>query len=100
MQRHDRRPMQLVRALIACLALLCAWEAPVFAAWPERDTTCWVAAQGAQVRVATPAAAPRAAPALTRLVAPAAADHQDPPAAMRPSPDGRYLYLELQTLLC
>jgi len=96
---------QLLRALIACAVLVFAVEAPALhdAAWSARDPSSWVAPRRA---LAPPARSARA-------VVAARAD-RPVPTALRVVPrerallpiqalqrlDGRYLYLELQSLLC
>src|SRR5262245_44179479 len=102
MHGTPRGVARLLRALIACVVLLFAVEAPAAApaAWAPRDVSSWVA----------PRRAPVAAPAERRLAGaravlpvpsalPETASEQRPPSAAVARSDGRYLYLELQSLL-
>lgn len=125
MQRRERQLARLLRALIACCALLFAGAAPALPLGPAGDASAWViervsapAALRARSserlqrsRTTAPCAAISAAAvasAAFRAVASAAFATSPPrePAA-RPLPeqlrarrDGRHLYLEIQTLLC
>jgi hypothetical protein len=114
MQRRERQLARLLRALIACCALLLAGASPAHSAGsaagltPAADVSAWVVA-----RVSAPAAArarsavrSQAAAASPRRSSVAAAS---PARTLEPRPlreqrrarrDGRHLYLELQTLLC
>ncbi len=108
---RQRQVVRLLRALIACLAFLCAAEAPFAAAAPARDTSAWVAERRSAPDAARTPAAPRRA--LERAAARSSAARPAPRGvgAVRPLArtareerqerrDGRHLYLELQTLLC
>lgn len=93
---RQRQLARLLRALIACLAFLCAVEAPLVEGGSARDASAWVAerrsAPDAQRAVSRPSESPpipRSASAQPSTLAARAARR-----------DGRHLYLELQTLLC
>jgi hypothetical protein len=111
---REHQLARLFRALIACCAFLVAAEAPLLPAWSARETSGWVAERSSAPAVsraaasragASRAAASRAAasPAAlaTALSAPAAlALESAAPREERSHLDGRYLYLDIQTLLC
>ncbi|HEU4581508.1 MAG TPA: hypothetical protein VFS67_24790 [Polyangiaceae bacterium] len=113
MSPRERQLARLLRALIACGALLFAFAPPSFAAGAPRDTSGWIAERIA-VAVATRATAPspeasrRAARPWHSAPAPALAHATPPPHAIPPPHatgrrtlfDARHRYLELRTLLC
>jgi hypothetical protein len=110
MSPRERQLARLLRALIACCALLFAFAPPTFAAGAPRDTSGWIAER---VAIATRAVAraPQAArgaarplrtaptPSFARAALPAIAATRAP-AGQRQSFDARHLYLDLLTLLC
>jgi hypothetical protein len=127
---RERQLARFFRALIACCAFLFAAEAPLLPAWSVRDTSGWVAERAstpalprvaeaqrralsraaASQATASRAAASRAAASraaasraalATAVSAPAALALQShAPREERSHLDGRYLYLDIQTLLC
>jgi len=114
MQRRPRQLARLLRALIACCALILAGAAPAPVVGAEADVSGWLVAQvsapAARTRTAprgdvrsAPSAAPRSLAAVTSLTpaSPARTLTLPPPAEQLPARrDGRHLYLEIQTLLC
>jgi hypothetical protein len=116
MSSRERQLARLLRALIACCALLFAFAPPSFSAASPRDTSGWIAERVATaivVRAGARAAeaaqrqhggAPlatvaHAAPA-ARAAAPAARAAAPAPAGRRTIFDARHLYLDLRSLLC
>jgi hypothetical protein len=109
---RPRQLARLLRALIACLAFLCAVEAPLVMAGSARDASGWVAERGsATTAPRTPAAplralghtvAQRAVSGTSVSLLAAQSPTQPAPFVARAARarDGRHLYLELQTLLC
>ena len=107
---RERQLARLLRALIACCALLFAFEAPSLGAGSARDTSGWVAervttalltrvavrASQTSRRTARQASAP---PPTFALAVPLRAS-RSAPAARRTLFDARHRYLELRTLLC
>ena len=108
---RERQLARLLRALIACCALLFAFAPPSFAAEAARDTSGWVAermAVAAVTRAAPRAPASRAAArrrqplrasTLLQPALPARTARTAPP-GRRTTVDARHLYLDLRTLLC
>jgi hypothetical protein len=112
MSQRERQLARLLRALIACCALLFAFEAPASAAGAAREASGWIAERVASALVSrAPARAGRAPRRAARqqrnLPAPVLA-HAAPqvrsecvaPAGRRTAFDARHLYLDLETLLC
>ena len=98
MSPRSRQLARLLRALIACCALLFAVAPPSFAAAP-RDSSSWIAERVATTLVT--GAAARTAPTPTPARAPLPLRSEAAaPTARRASVDARYLYLDLRTLLC
>jgi hypothetical protein len=105
MWSRRRALLQLLRALIACAALVLTVQAPALAAVSARDPISWVAApapMGAQAPARAPAARRKiqAAPVAPPPVDPAPRAAAERPRAALQRCDARYLYLEIQQLLC
>jgi hypothetical protein len=109
MSTRGRQLARLLRALIACCALLFAFEAPAFAAAAPRDASGWIAER---VATAVVTRAARLAPQSSRRAArqqrtdpvpaftPTVLSARAAPAGRRTTFDARHLYLDLRTLLC
>ena len=98
---REHQLARLCRALIACCAFLFAFEAPMLPAWSERDASAWLAERTAASRTAAPrTVAPRVAAPRVVSSALAATSPSAKPEANASRLDRRYLFLEIQTLLC
>jgi hypothetical protein len=112
MLQRERQLARLLRALIACCALLFAFAPPSFAAETSRDTSGWVAeriavaavtrapAARAPARQSQPLRAPTLLQPILRQRALPAGTASAAPARRRTTFDARRLYLDLCTLLC
>ena len=112
MSPRERQLARLLRALIACCALLFAFASPSFAAETARDTSAWIAERTAVAGLTqSPARASASSRAAARqrqplrastLLQPArlARTARSAPPGRRTTFDARHLYLDLRTLLC
>jgi hypothetical protein len=110
MSPRERQLARLLRALIACCALLFAFAPPSFAGGSARDTSGWVAERVTAALVTRAVSrtqpslrtarrqAAESAPTRER-VAPPLGSTSAAPAGRRTIFDARQLYLDLRTLL-
>jgi hypothetical protein len=110
---RERQLARLFRALIACCAFLFAAEAPLLPLWSARDASGWVAARPPASAAPRSPAAPQAPGArrpsrsggatprtASRALAARTAAAGTAAKTMGSRLDRRYLFLEIQTLLC